>query len=395
MSLSPINGYDITRMAPEGYTPEDFASILNGSSDFNTSFVSEVFHEEGNLLDMENRDVGTPLAFDRSRNQVISMDSGKTIDTMLPGVFPMFGDADQACPLNVIGAGLKTDYFPRALRRLRDNVLVHSALGAAFVDGYYRVAPTVAGFLLRHGRVLAVATACGAVVEWAYVHGAMEGWVLAAMIGLGLAVAARRRLRRRVVLSVLLMLGLGILALPAGASVLPVTTERMVSESDYIVSGVIDSKESSWTSESGRIVTEVALKVKTSLKGAVNKSQTLHIRLPGGRVGAVVTEASGMPKFKQGGEVQVFLKYNRSLGYLVVGGSRGKFDIVTDKSTGEKYVSGVSVEAQAALKADAKAIKARQKDGSSKKASAKDGRVPLEDYEEYIRKLVKEQEKQR
>ncbi|MDQ1257434.1 MAG: hypothetical protein QG656_2038, partial [Candidatus Hydrogenedentes bacterium] len=194
ITLNPINGTDITRMAPPNFTPDELHSIRGSNTSYNTNFLSEVFHETGNLLDMANKDVGTPLMYDRERAQIVSADSEKALAVILPGEAPMFGDTIQMCPWNVLMAGVKTNNLSNGLRALRDNVLVKTALGAAIVDTYYSLAPGAASFLMRHSYVLAVAHACGAGLEWTYNHyKAFAGAMLACAAFL--ALLSRRRAR--------------------------------------------------------------------------------------------------------------------------------------------------------------------------------------------------------
>jgi len=386
LTLSPINELDITRMAPEGYTPEDFNSIEGSNSEYNTAFISEVFHEAGNLLDMDNRDVGTPLAFDRERNTVVSVDTDKTLPTMLPGQVPMFGDRVEMCPLNVATEGLETSNVAQGLRRVRDDMLLHTAAGAALVDAYYTVAPTTAAFLVRHTRVLAVVRACAARIEWAYTccQGGWLGLLLVMTAGVAAVFAAYKgRKRARALTALFLVLvGLCAFAAPANASIVYVTTPQLVEISEYIVIG-----------GGKRIVTDVTIEVYDCIKGQMNTGQIIHIQLPGGRVGSVVTKAIGMPIFREGEEVLFYLTFDAELGYLVVGGCRGKFEVWTNPETGEKYVLAASPEAKTALRRDAATVKTDSKDSEGGAAVTNDNRIPLNDYRRYLRKLVKGRQK--
>ncbi|NIA15019.1 MAG: hypothetical protein GWP08_13180 [Nitrospiraceae bacterium] len=131
-------------------------------------------------------------------------------------------------------------------------------------------------------------------------------------------------------------------------------------------------------------MTDIALTITDTVKGNnLNVGSTLQLRVPGGRIGDVVTTATEMPRFLKGESVVLYLEYRAGYGYLVVAGGRGKLEVVQGaKNT--QYIKASSLEAQSALAKSAAAIAG---------GNAKDGRVSLEDYKAYLRGIVKRQDK--
>jgi hypothetical protein len=392
LTISPLNDLSYERQAPfTGYPPTEYMGSIQGNVTMLTPlWPSEVFHEKGNLLGTENHDVGTPLVFDSTRGAVVSVDSAKTLPTILPGLKPMFGDTNAVCPLNVvIGVpAFTTNRFPTALRGLRDTVLLKTAVGTALVDAYYRVSPALATFLLRHGRVLYGVQLMMRAVEWSFGHSTE---VLAVLMGTLGAVAAFLRFKKAFVAAAIL-LAVCLAALPAAASVLNLSDDDMVQVSDAIITGTVTSANSQWGESAGYkgIVTDVAIEITDSAKGGLNIGSTVNLRVRGGQVGNIATIATESPEFKKDQEVLLYLEYRQDFGYLVVAGRRGKFDVTTDTATGKKLLVGSSPEAKAAL-AGSPAVKHRSASFKSQLLDDVDTRVPLGDFMRHLREIVKRQ----
>ena len=384
LTSNPLNDTSYERQAPNtGYDINHFFDYVESDlTPFPAAYPSEVFHEAGNEFDIAKHDVGTPLVFDRDRGTVVSVDSGKTLPTMLP-MGPMFGDANDVCPLNLVAASLGgASQTPTALRRLRDDVLLKSAAGTACVDAYYRVAPGLARFLIDHPRAMAGARIATGASDWALANAR----TLATLVALGgIVVTALYRYRKRAATLAVLLLLAGLVCTPAQARILDLDDEEMVVLSDDIVTATVDSTTSIWVTAGGRsrIMTDVVLTVTDTVKGTLNVDSTLHLRVPGGRVGGVVTNASDMPQFAADQSVLLYLEYRQGYGHLVVAGGRGKLEVVQGaKNT--QYVRGSSILAQSALAKSAATIE---------DAKTQDGRVSLDDYKAYLREIVKRQDK--
>ncbi len=392
MTVNPINGLDYERQAPPGLAPDFFDSTHNNDVNtfftYNELFPSEVFREGGNLYDLDNHDLGTPLVYDEDQDRVISVDSGKTLNQMLPGQTPMFGDRSGACPFNLSVAGLTTNRGVSGLRRLRDAVLLNSALGTSVAQIYYGVAPAISGFLMRHSLALAAARRTAAAFEWLCVHYRLS---VALLIGIALSMVGVAFRRRKLALATLVAaLFIGLTAAPAGATLLYMSTADLVQRADDIITGEVTTVDMHMNTQGRRrIETDITITVSDTLKGRLNKSGQVNLSVPGGRVGEMVTYATDLPKFKAGEEVLLYLKYKPGYGYVVIGGERGKYEILKDRKTREEYVVASSPEALAGL-AD---IPAEVKGSAAKSGDDKedDGRIPLDSFKQYLRKLVKEQ----
>ncbi len=408
-TLNPLNGLDFGRQAPVGYTSADFMgeSDWGGQEALPPVFPSEVFHELGNIFDLAKHDLGTPMAFDRDRNAAISVDSSKTLPTMRPWIEPMFGDPDPVCPWNIMFSGITGGggtAVPQALRGLRDNILLKTALGTAFVDMYYHAAPSAAAFLVRHAGVLAALRFMAPGMEWSLMH---LPAILAASLGIVLLWWTARR-RRKALLAgcrrdvrvafekrrgrrfhtVILALVLG--TLPALGSVLNLSDQEMVRMSDEIVTGKVQTVESSWYERNGKrgITTDIGILLDDNIKGGLNKSSMLYLSVLGGRIGNILTVATETPSFSVGQDVLLYLKQKEGGGYVVIAGARGKFEIETDATTSKQYLVGSSELAKTALASTA------AKSGNADKKDLRNlevVKIPLDDYKAYLRGIVKAQ----
>jgi hypothetical protein len=191
--------------------------------------------------------------------------------------------------------------------------------------------------------------------------------------------------------------------------------EDMVRMSDEIVTGTVQTVESRWVERDGHrgIVTDIAVLLDDTMKGGVNKSSVIYMTVVGGRVGNTLTVASEMPSFKVGERVLLYLTQKNDGSYVVVAGARGKFEVYTDtsKAAGSKYLVGSSDLAKVALAATVakRAGTAKAAESSSGASGASSGavpaggtaalqqldeiKIPLDDYKDYIRGIVKSQKK--
>ncbi len=403
LTMSPLNLSDLERQSPPGSSPTLFASILGGAAGTAVAapfdlFQSEVFHDSENIFDMAKHDLGTPLTFDRVRNNVVSADTGKILATMLPGEKPMFGDRNNVCPLNLM-PGLtttKTTEPPSlgsSLRSFRDGTLLRSMLGSMIVGTYYQIAPVAARFLLKHPTALNAWSNAMASVQWLLVN---AKWIACVLAVFALGVWGWRRHRKAVAISSLIIV-LGLMAMPAQALVAYLSDEDMVRLSDAIVTGKVTSVNSQWVSTAGgpAIVTDVVVTVEDVVKGTANKDGDIYLRLAGGRVGGIVTVISELPEFTENEEVILYLENDPQQGYVLVAGSRGKFSVQVS-TTGKKYVTGASPQAKVAMldtvnKQVATAADKQSGEKGKKLFSPDEPSIPLDQYKDYLRDIVKQQ----
>jgi hypothetical protein len=314
----------------------------------------------------------------------------------------MFGDPDPVCPWNVVFTGTTRGTrggggtaVPQALRGLRDNVLLKTALGTALVDMYYHAAPSAAAFLIRHAGVLAALRFMAPGMEWSLMH---LPAILAASLGIVLFwwvaqfVKRRQTVRRRgkAFLVGAVILALTLWTLPALGSVLNLSDQEMVRMSDEIVTGKVQTVESRWYERNGKrgIMTDIGILLDDNMKGGLNKSSMLYLSVLGGRIGNILTVATETPSFSVGQDVLLYLKQKEGGGYVVIAGERGKFEIETDATTSKQYLVGSSELAKTAL-----ALTAAKSGNADKKdlRNLEVVKIPLDDYKAYLRGIVKAQ----
>ena len=166
-----------------------------------------------------------------------------------------------------------------------------------------------------------------------------------------------------------LILVLAILATPLFAT----TVQRMelpqlVSASDNIVQGRVESVEARY--EGNMICTYVSVAVDDPLKG--DRRRTVLVRQLGGRIGAKTIWIAGMPQFKTGDQVIVFLRNRRDGTFDVIGLNQGKYNIVDGAAVAN--VSGVTIlDPKTGLMSDAGFVE----------------KAPLEAFKTRIRELVR------
>src|SRR5438552_2520247 len=166
-----------------------------------------------------------------------------------------------------------------------------------------------------------------------------------------------------------LIFGAAISALPLYATTVEkMELPRLVSASDNIVQGRVESVEARY--ENRMVYTYVSVVVDEPIKG--ERRRTVLVRQLGGKIGAMTAWIAGMPQFKTGDQVIVFLKNRQDGTYDVIGLNQGKYDIVNDYAVAN--VSGVSVlDPKTGLMSDAGFV----------------DKAPLETFKAKIRELVR------
>jgi hypothetical protein len=105
--------------------------------------------------------------------------------------------------------------------------------------------------------------------------------------------------------------------------------QALVQESDSIVQGRIERVDAQWDDQKKTIFTYIFIRVHDPLKGEFRPN--VLIRQLGGKVGDMNLSIIGMPVFRSGEEVIVFLKSNPTEAtYHVVGLTQGKYEVKTD-----------------------------------------------------------------
>lgn len=409
-TLSPLNQTGAPRQAPLGVLAEEIDSLAGPTSfsvnvrdtgDYFIGYPSEVFQEVENILDVSNKDAGTPMYWDFAANTLLSEDTGRTLNTILNGRHPMFGEPNDVCPLNIIQSptgesttttettGTLTAGADR-LRGLRDRYLLPSLFGTVIVDTYYQVAPSFARFLLAHPR---------AFDTWKMLTGAMF-WTLenpmkliAGSVLIGLLALFLRKRRAAAVASALVLAASALMATPAHALIEYLRTDEMVDRTDCVVTGKV-MEMNGRRGLGGRIYTDITVRVENTVgcdiivegegedqeAGESGVDQFQELTVLGGEKDGLVMFATSMPRFRVGEEVLLYLKEIEDT-WIIYAGERGKFSIITVSATGEKFVNATNPTTEQALKEDSQAAPLRT---DSK------GNVFLDDYLDYIQKMKSE-----
>jgi hypothetical protein len=420
-TVSPLNFTGFDRQSPPGIPSGDIDSLQGpgggsatsrGAEDYAVFFPSEVFHEQENVIDVSNRDAGTPMVWSFERNTLISVDSGQTLPTIRPIDLPMFGDPNDVCPLNIIeggsaGAVASLSAGPGSLRSFRDEVLLESAIGTALVGAYYQAAPWMARYFLGNAEAFRAWRGVVNTAYWALENYRMIALTASAAFIMVLGWSLRRRLRRAT--TVFLLAGALLSVSPAHAAIAFVTDAQLAEGAqEAIVYGKVVALESRRTTQGG-IFTDVSFEIQEVAKGRINKSTTITISVPGGRVGALVATVSEMPVFTVGEEAVLYLNF-RNNSYVIHGGTRGTVRVLNDPDgkqvvqTNSAYVTG---KAGAGLKAkylpegaaaeeDHKAedgLDHTGHDHGDETVATTNLQVPLDEYMDYLRDLVQEEAK--
>ena len=115
---------------------------------------------------------------------------------------------------------------------------------------------------------------------------------------------------------------------------------EMVIAADSIVQGEITAVRFYTEDYQGREVirTKVTVRVEESLGGGI-ESEELELRFLGGEKNGRMLRVSGMPKFRKGERVVLFVKGNNRVVCPLVGWTSGRFSIQRDADSGVDYVT--------------------------------------------------------
>jgi hypothetical protein len=148
--------------------------------------------------------------------------------------------------------------------------------------------------------------------------------------------------------SILILLVAALIPSFAEATVLrPIEFDEKVGNAASIIVGRVVAQRSEWDAGKEWILTYSTLRIEKTLKGL--PAQEITIVTPGGRVGSIVQEVIGVPKFQAGGEHVVFLR-NTEAGPTVLHFEQGAYDLVTDPRGGRTVhpvaAAGVNMDTQ-------------------------------------------------
>jgi hypothetical protein len=115
--------------------------------------------------------------------------------------------------------------------------------------------------------------------------------------------------------------------------------DDLISDSDMVVVGQVSSIRSEWNDDRSYIFSHVTVAVEEFIKGE-RPERTITLRQLGGEVGDVGEIYSHTARFLPDEDVLVFLKRDPRGELQVSGGEHGKFQITTDRETGQRMVEG-------------------------------------------------------
>lgn len=124
-----------------------------------------------------------------------------------------------------------------------------------------------------------------------------------------------------------------------GTTVRDPSFAEMVEEADAIIQGEVIAISVYAEDYRGRAVirTKVSMRIETSM-GETVEGEQLELRFLGGEMDGRALHVDGMPKFREGERVVLFVKGNNRTVCPLVGWSNGRFKIFRDEDSGVDYV---------------------------------------------------------
>jgi hypothetical protein len=180
--------------------------------------------------------------------------------------------------------------------------------------------------------------------------------------------------QRRRFLWILLLGGIALIAVVANATTMVrLRFEELAQKSSAIARLRCVSTKSLW--DAGEIRTETRFAVVDREKGSLE--ETVTVRMLGGNVEHVHSRVEGVPTFRAGEEVYLFLWGRNGEAYRVLGWSQGTFRIAPDAKAGAEVVSQDSSGA------------AVFDPGTHTFRSAGIGRMELGEFQQKLRRLLR------
>ncbi len=418
LTLNALNGTGLDRQAPQGIPPSDVDSIQGPNSysvttrsdaDYQTNFISEVFHEVENVLDVSNKEAGTGLVWSFTKNVVVSSTTGKTLPQMRTHLKPMFGDPNDVCPMNIIEvptgggttttttAGILSNSLSQDLRSFRDHYLMNSGVGVAFVDLYYTVAPVISKWILSSELIRHLFSKTVYSFVWIFKY---DIWKY--FIGLVIFLLVWRKVRKmqfikskikiNLFLIILVIFIFGVVS-NAHARIAFLNTDELVNRSTAIVNGEVISINSYMTNNM-RIYTDVEVKVSNTVKGPINENSSVIFTIPGGRTNGFAMICSEMPELKVGDKSIFYLQYlPKSSKWTLYAGTRSVTVVTEDTQTGKQYVRPYSDSDSIFYLKDKNAMQSKSSVNTVSNSDESSSSILLGDYLLYLRSLVKSEGK--
>ena len=166
--------------------------------------------------------------------------------------------------------------------------------------------------------------------------------------------------------------------------VVAVGVEEMAGRADRIFVGTCVEARSEADPAHGIVTTRYTFSVSRAIKGAVGA--TVTFRQYGGKAGKRRTVVEGLPVYRPGEEVVLFLKPDSAWGLTSpVGVFQGRYEVATDGATGRKAVISDAFAPHLSGEALARAARALSKPARL----SPEGRMDLEDFLGMIEGMVR------
>jgi len=139
--------------------------------------------------------------------------------------------------------------------------------------------------------------------------------------------------------SALLALILATSTLLLGTSLQPKSLEELVREADLIIRGTVQAVRPGPKGK-GDPTTIVSVSVQQQWKGG--QIATLRLVLPRGTERGITRDVPGLPTFRTGEDVILFVVRESRGQYQILGGKQGKFSIHTDQQSGREVIQDLT-----------------------------------------------------
>lgn len=131
--------------------------------------------------------------------------------------------------------------------------------------------------------------------------------------------------------------GLMFVSAATAGSLVPLAVEQLVRDSEIVVFGGVKAK-TCLRDDAGRIYTKVEIDVKETWKGAHPEGKPILVVHGGGTLGERRLKVSNQVNYRIGEEVVAFLRLNQRGEAVTIAMCQGKFEVLRDEASGERYV---------------------------------------------------------
>ena len=123
----------------------------------------------------------------------------------------------------------------------------------------------------------------------------------------------------------------------AAGNLIPLAVDQLSEDSEIVVFGLVNSK-TCLCDEAGRLYTKVEIEVKETWKGSHPAGKPITVVHGGGALGTRCLVVSNQVNYQVGEEVVAFLRFNPRGEAVTIAMCQGKFEVICDKASGERFV---------------------------------------------------------